>query len=68
MDRPDYAEAGALTAWLKTVAACRELPRDDFEAGRWADALRAVLRLPARPPVPADGAERLALRLRSLLA
>lgn len=67
VDRPDYAEAGALTAWIKTVASCRELARDDFEAGRWADALDAVLRQPARPPVPADGAERIALRLRALL-
>lgn len=63
VDRPDYAEAGALTAWLKTVAACRELPRADFEAGRWAEALTALMGLPAQAPVSADGARRLATEI-----
>ena len=64
--RPDYPEARALAAWLPSAVACRELPRGDFEAGRWRDALEELMRLPERPLPPPDGAERLAARLAAL--
>ncbi|MDX6769380.1 MAG: hypothetical protein SF051_07595 [Elusimicrobiota bacterium] len=67
VDRPDYAEAAALTGWLRGVAACRELPRGDFEEGRWAAHLDALLSRPAPPPVPAAGADAVAVRVRALL-
>lgn len=67
VDRPDYAEAGALTSWFAREMTSFELARADFEAGRWAPALAAVLALPARAPAASDGAEQIALRLRGLV-
>lgn len=65
--RPGYAEARALVDWFAPVTASRELPREDFEAGRWAAGLASLLAAPARPPVRSDGAEQIALRLRGLV-
>lgn len=66
--RPDYVEARALADWIGVVCAARELPRADFEAGRWAAPLAALLREPAKPAVPASGADRIAVQLRDMLS
>lgn len=62
--RPDYPEDTLLAAGLGAGRAAREISRRDFLAGRWRDALVALLELP-RPndPPRCDGASRLAARL-----
>jgi hypothetical protein len=66
--RPDYVEARALAAWIREVCASRELPREEFEAGRWAAPLAALLQENPKPSVPASGADRIAVQLRELLS
>lgn len=68
VERPDYVESIALAAWIRTVCASRALGRKEFETGDWADALSVLLKAPARPPVPADGADQLAFKLRAILS
>lgn len=68
VDRPDYAEAAPLVAFIRTSCAAAELPRADFESGRWAPHLEALLKEPPKPPVPPDGADLIVQRLRPLLS
>jgi hypothetical protein len=66
--RPDYCEARALAAWIGEVCASRELPRADFDAGRWAVPLAALLKENEKPSVPASGGDRIAVQIRKLLS
>lgn len=66
--RPDYPESEALWRWLSGVAACRELPRADFQSGRWAPHLSALMEKKPMAPVPAPGADVIAVQLRELLS
>ncbi|HEX4348407.1 MAG TPA: hypothetical protein VHZ73_12600 [Vicinamibacterales bacterium] len=36
---------------------CRHIPQEDLKAGRWGEAIRAVLAQPPPPPAPVNGAE-----------
>lgn len=56
--RGRFAEYDMLVAEMPRVLRCRYLPQEDLRAGRWADAVTAVLRQPP-PPVTLDtqGAE-----------
>lgn len=65
--RRDYPESEVLWRWLSGVSTCAELPRADFESGRWAPHLSALMARKALPPVPAPGADVIAVQIRGLL-
>lgn len=66
--RPDYVESEALWRWLSGVATCAELPRAEFESGRWAPHLSALMARKTLAPVPAPGADLIAVQIRALLS
>jgi L-arabinokinase len=56
--RGRFVEYDVLVAEMPRVLRCRYLPMDDLLAGRWADAISAVLEEPAPPEKPRlDGAD-----------
>lgn len=61
LPREDFREIPALLSALQPWGGSRELPRADFESGRWRGALDALFAQPApRRWEPSDGAERAA--------
>ncbi len=55
--RGDWPEEPGLTTWLHRHARTREIPREDFYAGRLEAHLQALERLPAPTPPQATGTE-----------
>ncbi len=56
VDRPDWPETPALVAWLRQHGICREVPREQLEAGEIGDELAALWDMPAVAPLRPDGA------------
>lgn len=63
--RHDWPEQAILTAWLDDHARCAELSAADLRQGHFMAALHGVLKQPARPPLPRNGA---AIAARIILA
>jgi len=64
LPREDFREIPVLQSALRRFGGSRELPRADFESGRWRGPLDALFAEPApRPCEPADGAAHTALAL-----
>jgi hypothetical protein len=61
--RPDWPEALYLNDWLAATARLLEIREVQLMAGELAAALERLWAMPARPPVPADGAQVAARRL-----
>jgi L-arabinokinase len=56
--RGHFIEYDVFVAQMPRVLRCRHLGREDFFAGRWGDAVRALLAQPPAPECPAiDGAD-----------
>ena len=63
VSRGRFAEQDVFIAEMPGMLRCRGLSRNDLRAGRWADAIGAVLRQPLPPAVSTGGAEVAAGRL-----
>lgn len=61
LPRPEFREVGPLLEGLERLGCAAEIPRSDFERGRWRAALDALFSRPAPAPPPrSDGAEAVA--------
>lgn len=65
--RSDFPECRYLMQWAGRHSVGRALALEDFEAGRWREALEAVVGAGPWPPLRDDGAEVIAARLAELL-
>ncbi len=68
LPRAGFAETPFLVSFIESAGAARLLLRDDFFAGRWRGALEALLETPAKPALPASGADFIAEKLAPRLA
>jgi hypothetical protein len=68
VDRPDWPETPWLTAWLRQWGNCLDIPEGDLFSPQAGARLRQLRRMPAKPPVRADGAGVAARRLLEMLA
>jgi UDP:flavonoid glycosyltransferase YjiC (YdhE family) len=55
--RPNWPETHALEEWLKQRGVCREISREQLEAGNFAEELTAIWRAPQPAQVNPNGAE-----------
>lgn len=65
--RSDFPECRYLMRWAALHTVGRALALEDFEAGRWREALEAVVGAGPWPPLRDDGAQVIAARLAELL-
>ena len=62
--RDDFRECALLTQWINRNMACELLSREDFEAGRWEEAIDRLLNKESRwSSLPTDGAKVAARRI-----
>lgn len=67
VDRPDWPETPYLAAWLAHHGLCTAITEDILFSPAIGDQLENLLSMPARPPIPAEGACVAARRLGELL-
>lgn len=61
--RGRFAEYDVFVAAMPQIVRCRFLPQEELLAGRWGEAIGAVLDQPAPPPPRIDGAEQAAAEI-----
>ncbi|MBI3223000.1 MAG: hypothetical protein HYZ46_08080 [Nitrosomonadales bacterium] len=60
VSRANWPESSCLIAWLEQHGRCREVTRDEIEAGEVGGALRALWNLPNREPLEPEGTRQVA--------
>lgn len=68
VDRPDWPETPHLSTWLARHGHCAAITEDILFSPAIGDLLERLWAMPARPPIPAEGAHIAARRLAELLA